>query len=181
MNIYVFQYGTDDYQPSETGVKIIVYPDTPLVHVVTLISDLAPAGPSIECLHLCAHGNAGWVNIGSPAGLAAENAYCFEAIRGRFQPEGRGILIHACLVASAEPRSTCDQYEHYPGVVRKNPNYQPGKFQRNGKGHNFIKTLAYWAQTKVTAALNCQGTDRIEGIVMVAHPDKPVAVGGRER
>ncbi len=101
MIIYVFQHEAKDFTPSESGEVVTVDFEVPVANMVTYIQKIAPPGPSIECLHLVCHGNAGFLMLAS--GIAVQNTYRFRPLRGRFHPEGRGIEIHACAVGSGTP------------------------------------------------------------------------------
>jgi hypothetical protein len=143
-----------DYAPSEKGVVLFANEKLRLVDLVTMIGFMAPPGPSIECLHLCSHGNSGWINLCQ--GVAFLNSWEFRNLRGRFQEGGRGIRIHGCMVAASEPRNTC---EETPRNTSKTI------------GRTFMQSLSNATQTKVTAALTCQLTDQYVGEVLTVYPE----------
>jgi hypothetical protein len=157
MIMYVFQADDSfDYVPSEKGVVLLAGKTLSVVNLVAFIGSMAPPGPSIECLHLCSHGNAGWVVLGQ--GVSLVNAWEFRNLRGRFQEGGRGIRIHGCMVAAYEQHHTC---EEDPLPTKKTI------------GRTFMQRLANAAQATVTAAYTCQLTDQYVGAILSVTPETP--------
>jgi len=73
--------------------------DTPIVNVVRAIATDVRSQRSIWRLMLLAHGNSGWLELGT--GLDSNSARFFSALRSYFTPNGEGIEIHGCGVASS--------------------------------------------------------------------------------
>src|ERR1043165_8227956 len=53
----------------------------------------------IDCLYLCAHGNAGMLALGD--WVDKDSAKEFYALQGTFSENSRGIELHGCACASA--------------------------------------------------------------------------------
>lgn len=103
----------------------------------------------ISTLYLCAHGNSGYLQLGT--GLTTATAMSFSVLRGRFDFMGI-IQIHGCGVASSTSITA-------PGGTIEHPNVVPGTFTGSGLGLELLRSLATHTGALVEAAINAQYDD----------------------
>ncbi len=103
----------------------------------------------IETLYLCAHGNSGYLQLGT--GLTTATAMSFSVLRGRFDFMGM-IQIHGCGVASSTSITA-------PGGTVEHPVVVPGTFTGSGMGLELLRALADSTGALVEAAINAQYDD----------------------
>jgi hypothetical protein len=104
---------------------------------------------SIETLYLCAHGNSGYLQLGT--GLSSTTAPPFSLLNGRFGSMGF-IQIHGCGVASTTSITA-------PGGTVEHPLVVPGTFTGSGLGLELLRTLANLTGALVEAAIHAQYDD----------------------
>jgi hypothetical protein len=108
------------------------------------------AEEKIELLLLCAHGNSGYLQLGT--GLTQATAHHFSAIADLFESDADGIEIHGCGVGSST--------NILKGMDKKNnPVCQAGTYSSGGAGQLLLSAMANAAKTPVKAGLNCQLAD----------------------
>jgi hypothetical protein len=103
----------------------------------------------IDTLYLCAHGNSGYLQLGT--GLTPTTAPSFSVLSGRFASMGF-IQIHGCGVASSTSITA-------PGGTVEHPLVVPGTFTGSGLGLELLRTLANHTGALVEAAINAQYDD----------------------
>ncbi len=105
MIMYVFDrrwpsyYAPSTLHSSQDRVDYFtVAPGTTIPTILRIVISRSQGPGSIWLLRLCAHGDAGYMELGE--GLTVNTALRFKSLRGFFTQGGPGIEIHACGVAS---------------------------------------------------------------------------------
>ena len=144
------------------GVQhLIIGAGTSIPSAVTQLINLVPIGDSVSLLVLNAHGNAGWMEMGT--GLSDGQARHFSALGPYMDSGGRGCEIHSCGSASAAPLAGCRGREG------------------EGLGVNFLRSMALFLGVPVRGAVSCQYTDptgNFEGVWITVQPNGSVTTGG---
>ena len=148
--------------PGMERKSFIAFKDSSIPSIVTVVANLAGGPGSIDMLRLCAHGNAGYLQLGT--GLTASTAVHFSALAPLFKENG-AIEVHGCGVAS--------NTNIYDDRWYSLSTCYPGTYKEGGIGHNFLKALASAAKVMVTGGVNCQTGDaqyRFEGPALTVMP-----------
>ena len=181
MILYVFDEDFPLPQPATThrsGTIVdhfIVHRNDSIRDIVEMIRTHARTERNIWLLRLCGHGYTGSIQLGK--GLNRTNACQFIGVSDYFTPNGRGIELHGCLVASARlPSAQCRQeylneihngqpisqtceYGARPQLNFNRWTMRPRHSASNGLGYAFMQELADAALVPVTAAYDLQYAD----------------------
>jgi hypothetical protein len=150
-----------------------VAPETAIPTILRIVISRSQGPGSIWLLRLCAHGNAGSMEL--EEGLTVNTALRFKSLRGYFTQGGPGIEIHACGVAS--------DVDLKPGKKGKYEVGRGGAIEDlgTGKGYSLLWTPANAAGVNVRGAVHRQDADskfQWEGPTMVVEPTGSAQVGG---
>lgn len=166
---------------SGTNDLIEVTPQWSMNQIINRVKDYTTAG-ALRKLRLCAHGNAGTMDLGSQ-GLTQTSVSHFAILANhdRFGPAS-SIEIHACAFASGSTIG-CDQIGVWENPALSNEQVvvystgcarpSAGTISATAPGLPTLQSIANAAGVKVVAAVNAQRPDphfRFEGPVVVRHP-----------
>jgi hypothetical protein len=124
----------------------------------------------ISKLRLCAHGNSGYLELGTGLDIASQADFTKLHSKKVFTKDA-AVEIYGCAVASA----TWVKQD-------KDGNWLHGTWKVDGIGHKFVKALAATLRVKVRAAVDLQHGDRLyryENQYITVEPSGHTTVSGK--
>lgn len=123
----------------------------PAANIMRRVRAVAGTGRTIWMLRILCHGNSAFLQLGN--GISSANANVFSTLNGYFTPDGPGVSVHACLVASS---------------VRGAPSLGGTK-----PGIRFLQSIAGATGAMVRASTRLQYGDSFEfnGRLAIVRPD----------